>query len=331
MAGLFRLWQEKHHPPADPKDISFHGKTVLITGATSGLGFEASIKFLRQGVSSLIIGSRDHERGKKAKERLERLTGRSSGVIQVWPLDMSSFQSVAEFASRVNREVPTLDVAILNAGVMHRAYTLSQDGWEDTLQVNTLSTALLALLLLPKLQQSLPVLSSPSSASTPHLVIVSSGTAVRITAKDLPPSTSRAPLLSYMNQQQSPKTSGGPATRKRYAITKLLIEYVARHIAKELAQSSTTSTTNADGNLSVIVNTVKPGLCVSSLGREYASPKSSWYARWALGLFNVLFARSTEVGSRVLVSASVQGYESHGRMWKGDGYLEYVLPIEQGI
>ncbi|OKL56895.1 hypothetical protein UA08_08043 [Talaromyces atroroseus] len=324
MAGLFRLWHEKHNLPADPKHISFHGKAVLITGATSGLGFEASIKFVQQGVSSLIIGSRDQERGKKAKERLEQLTGRS--VVQVWPLDMSSFHSVVEFASRVDRNMPKLDVAILNAGVMHREYTLSQDGWEDTLQVNTLSTALLALLLLPKLEQSLPVPRSSTSASgeasTPHLVIVSSGTAVRIAEKDLPPSTSRAPLLSYLNQSSQ---TNGPSARKRYAITKLLIEYVARHIAKELAQNTTSTATATGGNLNVIVNTVKPGLCVSSLGREYTNNNSRWYERWALGLFNKLFARPTEAGSRVLVGASVQGYESHGRMWKGDRYLEYVI------
>lgn len=306
MAGLYRLYHDKHTPPPDFSHISFHGKTVLITGATSGLGFEAALKFLQQGVSSLIISSRDYVRGEQVKNELETRTGRRD-VVEVWPLDMSSFQSVVEFAARVNSEFKDrkLDVVVLNAGVMHRDYVRSEDGWEDTLQVNTLSTALLAGLLLPTLQQhgSTEVV---AENDVPHLVIVSSGTAVRVRQNDLLPppfeSSSSHPLLDYLNQ---------PSTRKKYAISKLLIEYVSRSIADQ--------TTNPNGSLDVIINTVKPGFCASSLGRQYTT---RWYERWALGMFNWLFARSAEVGGRVLVSASVQGYESHGRMWKGDGVFE---------
>jgi NAD(P)-dependent dehydrogenase (short-subunit alcohol dehydrogenase family) len=305
MAGLYRLWHDKHNPPPDFSHISFHGKTILITGATSGLGFEAALKFLQQGVSSLIISSRDYARGQQVKRELESRTGRRD-VVEVWPLDMSSFQSVVEFASRVNSEFKgrRLDVVVLNAGVMHRDYVLSENGWEDTLQVNTLSTALLAGLLLPTLQQhdSNEVV---AEKDTPHLVIVSSGTAIRVRQKDLlpPPSSSSShPLLEYLNQ---------PSTRKKYAISKLLIEFVSRSMADQ--------TINPNGSLRVIINTVKPGLCASALGRQYTT---RWYERWAAGMFNWLFARSAEVGGRVLVSASVQGYESHGRMWKGDGIFE---------
>lgn len=292
MAGLLRLWHDKSHPPPDPADVSFEGKTVLVTGGTAGLGFEASLKILRQGVSVLIIGCRNPERGRKAKQTLERRTGRT-GVVQLWPLDMSSFQSVQEFASRVNRELPALHIALLNAGVMHRDYVLSYDAWEDTLQVNTLSTALLGLLLLPKLRTS-------SSHYQAHLTIVSSGSATRVTEKDLPAS---GELLKYLTQR------AGPRPRKRYPISKLLIEYVARNIAEK--------TRNSDGTLQLIVNTVKPGFCVSSLGRQY----NRWYERWAAGLFTRIFARSAEAGSRVLVSATVQGVESHGKTWQGDGYM----------
>lgn len=296
MSGLLRLWHDKHHPPPDPADVSFEGKTVLVTGGTAGLGFEASLKILRQGVSVLIIGCRDPERGREAKRNLERRTGRT-GVVQLWSLDMSSFKSVQEFASRVNRELPALHVALLNAGVMHRDYVLSYDGWEDTLQVNTLSTALLALLLLPKLRET----SSPQYQT--HLTIVSSGSATRVTEKDLPAS---GELLKYLTQHT------GPRPRKRYPISKLLIEYVARNIAEK--------TRNSDGTLQLIVNTVKPGFCVSALGRQY----NRWYERWTAGLFTKIFGRSTEAGSRVLVSATVQGAESHGKTWHGEGYMRYL-------
>lgn len=309
MAGLYRLYHDKHNPPPDFTHISFHSKTILLTGATSGLGFEAALKFLQQGVSSLIISSRDYMRGQKTVKELESRTGRS-GVVEAYSLDMSSFQSVMEFAARVNAEMLSsgrkLDVVILNAGVMHRSFVCSEDGWEDTLQVNTLSTALLAGLLLPTLQRHISE-QGIAEGDVPHLVIVSSGTALRVRRKDLlpPPSfspSSSHPLLEHLNQ---------PSTRKKYAISKLLIEYVSRSIADQ--------TMNPNGSLNVIINTVKPGLCASALGRQYTT---RWYERWAAGMFNWLFARSAEVGGRVLVSACVQGYESHGRMWRGDGFFE---------
>jgi NAD(P)-dependent dehydrogenase (short-subunit alcohol dehydrogenase family) len=293
MAGLLRLWHDKYHPPPDPADVSFEGKTVLVTGGTAGLGFEASLKILRQGVSVLIIACRDPGRGREAKQNLEQRTGRT-GVVQLWPLDMGSFKSVQEFASRVNRELPALHVALLNAGVMHRDYVLSYDGWEDTLQVNTLSTALLALLLIPKLR------GTSSSQYQAYLTIVSSGSATRVAEKDLPAS---GELLKYLTQRT------GPRPRKRYPISKLLIEYVARNIAEK--------TRNPDGTLQLIVNTVKPGFCVSSLGRQY----NRWYERWTASLFTKIFGRSTEAGSRVLVGATVQGAESHGKTWQGEGYM----------
>ncbi|EED12358.1 short-chain dehydrogenase/reductase family protein, putative [Talaromyces stipitatus ATCC 10500] len=326
MAGLYRLWHNKHNPPSDFSQVSFHDKTILITGATSGLGFEACLKFLRQGVSSLIISSRDHTRGQQVKRELESLTGRV-GIVEVWPLDMSSFRSVAEFASRVNDaelKGRKLDVVVLNAGIMHRDFVLSPDGWEDTLQVNTLSTTLLAALLFPKLRGYDTSGAVASESDVPHLVIVSSGTAVRVSHKDLPPpppssssSSSSSyssyfshPLLEYLNQ---------PSTRKKYAISKLLLEYASRSLA-DLAH-------NDDGSLNVIVNTAKPGLCASSLGRQYTT---RWYERWAARLFNYLFARPAEVGGRVLVSACVQGYESHGRIWKGDGYFDETCTLLAG-
>jgi len=74
-----------------------------------------------------------------------------TGVVQIWELDMNSFSSVKAFADRVNREVERLDVAALNADLAVCKCEKSPEGWEEMLQVNASSTALLALLLLPKL------------------------------------------------------------------------------------------------------------------------------------------------------------------------------------
>lgn len=297
MAGLFRLLRMQYTPPTDPRGVSFAGKTVLLTGATSGLGYEAAIKFLNLGVDNLIIGSRNVERGKKAKSEIEKRTNRP-GVVQVWELEMTSFRSVKDFAQRAINELQRLDIALLNAGMWNREYEIASEHWEETLQVNTLSTALLALLLLPKLRES-------SSVSDPtHLSVVSSQQFVRAKAESL---RTDGPLLEHLN---SPHNFHGP---KQYAISKLLLEYVMKNVAN-LAR-------NEDGTLPVIVNTISPGLCVSSLGREY----NRFYERVLVWMMYKLFARTTEQGSRSLVSATLQGAESQGRCWRSDGYLEYDM------
>jgi NAD(P)-dependent dehydrogenase (short-subunit alcohol dehydrogenase family) len=286
----------QYTPPTDPRGISFVGKTVILTGATSGLGYEAAIKFLNQGVEELVIGSRSLERGNRTKETLEKYTNRP-GVIQVWELEMNSFQSVQNFARRVNNELKRVDIALLNAGLWNRDFTKSPEGWEEVLQVNTLSTSLLALLLLPKLKES------SSDAEPSHLSVVSSQQFVRVKAESLRTDGS---LLKHVNDEQHFK---GP---KQYGISKLLLEYMIKNIA-DLAR-------NEDGTLQTIVNTVSPGLCQSSLGRQY----NRFYERWLVWVMYKLFARTTEQGCRSLVSAAVQGAESQGKCWRSDGYLEYV-------
>lgn len=294
MAGLARLLRAQYNPPADPTEVSFAGKTVLLTGATSGLGFEAAIKFLNSGVDTLIIGTRSMERGEETKAELEKRTNRL-GVIQVWELDMDSFESVRSFAKRIDKEVPRLDVALLNAGLWNKGYIVSPEGWEETMQVNTLSTALLALLLVPKLKNS-------SSVSGPaHLTLVSSQQFTRVKAQSL---RTEGPLLKRLN---SPKRYNA---RKQYGISKLLLEYVVKNIAD--------LTRNDDGTVQVNVNSVSPGFCASSLVRQY----NKVYERWALWVVYKIFARTAEQGSRSLVSATVQGIESHGKCWRSDGYLE---------
>lgn len=65
---------------------------------------------------------------------------------------MNSFAIVQSFASRVEKTLPRLDIAILNAGITASEHQLSPEGWELRLQVNVLGTALLGLLLPPKLR-----------------------------------------------------------------------------------------------------------------------------------------------------------------------------------
>jgi NAD(P)-dependent dehydrogenase (short-subunit alcohol dehydrogenase family) len=281
------------YPPSDPAE-SLAGKTVLLTGGNTGLGFEATIKFVNLGAESVIIGCRSLERGNKAKEVIEQRTKRS-GVVQIWELDMCSFKSVMAFADRVSREIPRLDIALLNAGLLQRDYNVTADGWEEVLQVNTLSTALLGLLLLPKLR------ASKTDTGPAHLAFVSSESFRTVDPRLV---TTEWSLLECLNDKSEFNTF------TRYPVTKLLLEYAVKNIAR-LART-------ADGKVEVIVCSVCPGFCRSSLFRTY-------HRGWERLLREVIWgaiARSTEQGSRTLVSSTLQGVESHDKFWTSDRYLE---------
>ena len=296
MSALYRFIYSKWYPPAPP-NTSFAGKTVLVTGANTGLGFEAAKHYLNLDAARLIIAVRSLDKGSAAKARLEQAYPNKKDVIDVLPLDMNSYKSIKEFVDTISTKYEYLDVALLNAGISNRLYSTSPEGWEETLQVNTLSTALLALLLLPKLR------ASRRDQGDAHLVIVSSGLHGGVTGKEI--SAGSENILASCNDSEARFAAAGGGTRQ-YAISKLLVMFVV----KEIAALGTT----AGGEPVVLVTACCPGACITDLGRQY----NRWYEQLAMRLLGPLIARTVEEGSRTLVSAAGLGAESQGGYWKND-------------
>ncbi|RYP18279.1 hypothetical protein DL765_003999 [Monosporascus sp. GIB2] len=130
---------------------SFTGQTVIITGSNTGLGLEAARHIVRLDASKVILAVRDASKGNSAKRSIEESTGRLD-IVEVWPLDLSSFQSVKSFAKRATG-LDRLDVVVENAGKLTHDFSIAEDN-ESTITVNVVSTMLLALLLLPKLRET---------------------------------------------------------------------------------------------------------------------------------------------------------------------------------
>lgn len=151
-------------PPA-PKQ-RFDGQTVIVTGSNTGLGLQAALHITRLGAKKVILAVRNLEKGEKAKTSIEESTG-SNGVVEVWQLDLTSYESVKQFAKKAER-LKRLDVLLENAGLMNEVWSMAE---EDELSVttNVVSTFLLGLLLLPKLQET-----ATRFNVRPRLVIVSS-------------------------------------------------------------------------------------------------------------------------------------------------------------
>jgi retinol dehydrogenase-12 len=146
---------------------SFASKTVIITGASSGLGKEAAKHIVRLDASKVILACRNTSKGNKAKLEIESSLKCNSDIIEVWEVDIESPPSVKEFVDKANK-LPRLDVVINNAGIQTIDFQVAH-GTERTIAVNVIGTLLLALQLIPKLKETAKVY-----GVTPHLTFVGS-------------------------------------------------------------------------------------------------------------------------------------------------------------
>jgi NAD(P)-dependent dehydrogenase (short-subunit alcohol dehydrogenase family) len=111
-----------------------HGKTVFVTGANTGIGFEAARVLAERG-ARVLLGCRSEDKARRAMDRIRRR--RASADVSWIPLDLTSLKSVESAAQAVKAE-PRLDVLVNNAGVMIPPKTLTEDGFELQFGVNHL-------------------------------------------------------------------------------------------------------------------------------------------------------------------------------------------------
>lgn len=129
------------------------GKTVFITGATSGIGKETARALARMG-ANIVFTTRDVERGKRTVEELRRTAGNPNIVST--HCDLASFDSVCKCAGRFLEDHDRLYALINNAGVWMKERKLSEDGIEMTFAVNYLAPFLLTNLFLNALIRGAP-------------------------------------------------------------------------------------------------------------------------------------------------------------------------------
>lgn len=130
---------------------SFSGKTIIVTGANTGLGKEAAKHLVRLGAEKVTCTVRSLDKGEAAKAEIEAET-KCTGIIDIWMLDYGDYASVKSFAAKA-ATLARLDIVILNAGVATGQWEVFEDN-ESTITVNVVSTTLLTLLLLPILRSS---------------------------------------------------------------------------------------------------------------------------------------------------------------------------------
>lgn len=129
---LRNQWTSLPTPSSLGYDLT--GRIALVTGSNVGVGLETARHFASLGAKKVILGVRTVEKGDKAREEI--LDGlRKAGKdklpeVEVWELNMASFESVKAFAKRAEKELDRLDVAVLNAGSVTDRWTTTKDGYE---------------------------------------------------------------------------------------------------------------------------------------------------------------------------------------------------------
>ena len=289
MSVLAFFYSQLFVTPELPK-ATFQGKTVIVTGSNQGLGKEAARHIARLGASTVIIGCRNLESGEEAKKDIEASTSCHREVIQVWKVDLSSYESVQQFGDRAIKSLPRIDAVVQNAGINTSKYRKAEED-ESTIAVNVVSPFLLTLMLLPKLKET-----ATKFNVRPMVTIVTSelgGFASLNERKKAAPGQ----LLETMNNETTADMSS------RYSNSKLLEILIVRQMARLRPAHS----------FPVTIDMVNPGLCFSSLSREF----DTLPLRIAKFIAFNSFGRTTEVGSRTLVHAAGTGQdkdqELHGQ------------------
>lgn len=291
-AGLLRRQRTK--PTPLPSDLRINGQTAIVTGSNVGLGLAASRQMLELGLSHLVMGVRSQAKGDAAAAQLREEFPDSQ--VSVWILDMESYDSVRAFAEKC-ASLPRIDVAILNAGLMTASYTTAPStGHELTMQVNYLSTALLALLLVPVLRSK----RAPGAAKPPVLSIVGSDSAYSAPLK------TEGPVLAQLDD---PK---GYARFPAYTNSKLVLTLFVGRLAELVDPDD------------VLINLSNPGMTKgTSFGNDNAV-----ILRKLFGVIQYFLARSVEVGATVYLDAALtRGAESHGKFISDWAIKPWVSPF----
>ena len=121
-------WTSKNIP-----DLS--GKVFIVTGANSGIGFEAAKEFARKGAKT-ILASRNLDKAKRALAKIQKEI--PAATAEVMQLDLANLDSTQKFAAEFKEKYDRLDALVNNAGIMMVPYQQTADGFESQVGTNHL-------------------------------------------------------------------------------------------------------------------------------------------------------------------------------------------------
>lgn len=270
--------------PKKVTDVDLRGKTAIITGGNSGIGFQSGRQLLDLGLSKLILAVRNEEKGAVALAELAKGRTLDANAIEVWLLDLSDYSSITAFANRAHG-LDRLDIVILNAGIYPAVRRFSEHTKHDEIiQVNYIGNALLSLLLLP-------VCKAKIASQPTRITIVSSEVAAWASFKE----KKERPLLVALDKE------GDLDLLDRMFLSKLLLQLFQAKLAKVVPPGI------------AVINAASPG-GVHDTGFGAENEKGFLGAMVKLIMRRIY--NTSDIGSRTVVDAAVKhGEETHGQFF----------------
>lgn len=150
----------KYQKWLDKNIDDLNGKTIIVTGANSGIGYYSTLCFLYKG-AHVIMACRNLDKANKAKENL--LKEIKDAKIDIVKLDLSDFNSIDEFSKTIKEKYNKIDALVNNAGVYFMPKVLTKQGYEITMGTNFLGPYYLTSSLLDVLIQNKSTIINVSS------------------------------------------------------------------------------------------------------------------------------------------------------------------------
>jgi len=239
--------------------------TIAITGANTGIGFEAA-RLLARGGARILLACRDEKKGDAARDAIRAET--STARIDVIALDLASLASVRRAAAEIRERAPALDVLVNNAGVMALPRRTTADGFEMQIGTNHLGHFALTGHLLPSL------LAAPEA----RVVTVSS-------------EMHRRGRMDFDDLQGERRYERWAA----YGQSKLANVLFTYELERRLRAAGTSARSL----------TCHPGYAATDLQRRGPEMEGSTIGRFVMWLGNTLLAQSAEAGAYPTVYAAV--------------------------
>ncbi|KAH7104970.1 putative short-chain dehydrogenase/reductase family protein [Auriculariales sp. MPI-PUGE-AT-0066] len=285
------------HVAANPAGVRLEGKTAIVTGANSGIGFETARQLLEIGISTVVLAVRNLGKGELAKHDLLATTSATAVTdIRVMQLDVADVTSVIAFVKQVSASINALDILVLNAGLgMQSAYsTVPVTGHELIMQVNYHSNALLIFELLPLLEAG----ETPSRITWVGSRMLHSHTPLRKVKSTRP--------LAWLDPTENYKAF------PRYSESKLVAAMFMYEFAKRVDPTK------------VQINMLCPGMVITNIENN----ETPFLVRILVTMIKKIIGRTAGEGARIVMHAAVHaGIGTHGE-FLGDATIE---PVDEFI
>lgn len=247
------------------------GKTILVTGANSGLGFALAVEFARRGARVIMAG---RSRIPEAGERVSRLSG--SDRVEMRYLDLSSIGTIHNFAASLAREQVRVDIAVFNAATALPGSRKTESGQDEMFLVNYLSNVILSRLLISK-----NILTRGGPEEQSKMIFISSDSHQGATAIDY------HEFGRYFEYGVSKGISN-------YSYFKLVLNTYATELSRRVNQ----------GGVKMGINVICPGPVHSNIVKE-----APWLLRMVLkGIFWVIFKSPAKAVRPVVYMALSEDY-----------------------